>query len=133
MSSAPESSPEARPDAAPTITIAEPAVEVARLLRSLQALLLRHPFAASEAVRALVAEGRAFAETEEGRLWKERLEHSSVLRDARTLWEGVVFPLSVDERPLSRLRSFIDDMLSAVRAGGAESALARAFMHREVP
>ena len=86
----PMNDPAAPPDATqpPVITIAEPVEETARLLRSLQAALLMHPFAARAAIRVLVAEGRAFAETEEGRRWRERLDRSSAMRTARTLWEG---------------------------------------------
>src|SRR5437764_6562179 len=64
MSDAAPSPDDSRP---PVITIGEPVEEAARLLRSLQALLLMHPFAARAAIRVLVAEGRAFAETQEGR------------------------------------------------------------------
>jgi hypothetical protein len=41
------------------------------------------------AVRALAAEGRAFAQTEEGRRWKERLREAPLVQRLQTIWEGV--------------------------------------------
>ena len=114
----------------PVITIAEPAEETARLLRTLQAALLMHPFAARAAIRVLVTEGRAFAETEEGRRWKERLDRSSAMRTARTMWEGLAYPLVADGLPTTLPTAALDDLLAAVSAGGAEAALARAFTGR---
>ena len=126
------SDPSAPPNGhqAPVITIDEPVEETARLLRALQAALLTHPFATRAAIRVLVAEGRAFAETEEGRLWRTRLDRSNAMRTARTLWEGLAYPLVADGLPTSLPTVALDDLFAAVSAGGAEAALARAFTGR---
>ncbi len=65
----------------------EPGDELSQLLAELRWLTLRHPVAARSAVRALVAEGRRFATTEEGRRWSERLRGSELVRRGQVLWE----------------------------------------------
>lgn len=114
----------------PILTIAEPVEQAARLLRALQAVLLTHPFAARAAIRLLIAEGSAFAETEEGRRWRERLDRSDIMRTARTFWEGLAYPLVADDLPASLPTTALDNLFAAFSAGGAEAALARAFVGR---
>jgi hypothetical protein len=114
----------------PVITIAEPIEEAARLLRSLQALLMRHPFAARAAMRALVVEGRQFAATPEGRGWQARLEQSEIMKTARTFWEALAYPLLADDLPRPLPTAALDDLFAAFSVGGAEAALARAFAGR---
>lgn len=65
----------------------EPEDELSRLLYELRWLVLQHPVAAQAAYRALVAEGRAYAETEEGRRWRERFAGSELVRRGKSVWE----------------------------------------------
>lgn len=125
---------------APVVTIAAPVEEIARLLRSLQRAMLRHPLAVHEAVNALAGEGRSFAETEEGKSWRARLEASGVVREARTLWEGLMLPLSqlgpaggpADGPSAAFPGALVDDLFAAASAGWPEMALARAFTDVEL-
>jgi hypothetical protein len=114
----------------PVITIREPVEDVARLLRSLQALLMKHPVAARAAIRVLVAEGRAFAETDEGRRWRQRLDRSDAMRTVRTFWEGLAYPLLAEGPPTTLPTTALDDLFAAASAGGAEAALMRALVGR---
>ena len=68
----------------PTLHLLPPD-ETARLLRTLQAAVLKHPAAAQAAFRALVAEGEAFARTPEGQSWKQKLQNSDLLHRARLI------------------------------------------------
>ncbi|MEZ4298146.1 MAG: hypothetical protein R3B70_24555 [Polyangiaceae bacterium] len=70
---------------------AEPESDDASLarLRAAQVLLVKYPLAAQAAFAALVREGQKFAETEEGRTWKQRLSGSPTVARARTLFEGL--------------------------------------------
>jgi hypothetical protein len=69
-------------DGLPTVYL--PASETPlRVLRSLQALILRYPVAANAAFGALIAEGRAFAQTAEGRAWRDKLAASELVHRAR--------------------------------------------------
>ncbi|MEW6268246.1 MAG: hypothetical protein AB1689_02980 [Thermodesulfobacteriota bacterium] len=69
-----------------------------RVVRQIQALLLAYPLAAQAMFRALVAEGRAFAATAEGRRWAERLVHSPLVRRGRLLWD-VATVRALDDDP----------------------------------
>src|SRR5579872_2706306 len=69
-------------DALPTVHLSEPD-EAASILRQLQSLVLKHPVAAKAAFNALIAEGRAFARTPEGKAWRDRLIGSELLHRAR--------------------------------------------------
>jgi hypothetical protein len=71
-------------DALPTVRLSAPD-STADLLLRLQAMVLKHPAASQAVFRALVAEGRAFARTPEGKEWKRRLESSVLLHRARLI------------------------------------------------
>ncbi len=79
-------------DAQPTPD-SDAALELVRMLRALQRVMLKHPAASQAAFRALVHEGRRFAETPEGARWKRRLAASAVVRQGQTVWEGVTLNL----------------------------------------
>lgn len=61
--------------------------ELLALLTRLQRVVLEHPVAAQAAFAALVAEGRAFARTEEGSAWQRRLASSRLIQKGRAIWE----------------------------------------------
>jgi hypothetical protein len=81
-------------------------------LRRLRRAVVKHPFAAQSIHAALVREGRAFAETEEGRLVRERLLRSEIVTRMRSAWEIVTF-----------------GMLAEPTTGGLPSTMAEAFVH----
>lgn len=68
----------------PTVQLAEADIQL-RLIRRMQAFVLRHPVAAKAAFAALVEEGLAFAKTPEGQMWREKLAGSELLHRARVL------------------------------------------------
>jgi hypothetical protein len=90
---------------------------LARLLREAQFLLLKHPAAAQAAFAALVAEGRRFAATPEGRRWHERLAGSPFVRRGRVLWESSVLGM-LEETPVGLLPTALLDAI--VGATGRE-------------
>jgi hypothetical protein len=61
--------------------------ELARALRVLQRALFDFPIASQAAFSALVAEGRSFARTAEGKEWEERLRDSELVVRGRVAWE----------------------------------------------
>ena len=87
------------------------------LLLALQRTLLTHPVACQAAFSALVAEGRRFAETPEGRAWRDRLVHSSLLRQARLVFDLSTLGL-LEERTGAALPSGYLDALFMIAAGG---------------
>jgi hypothetical protein len=68
----------------PTVRLAPPDAGL-RLIRRLQAFVLKNPVLAKAAFVALAEEGRAFAETAEGRRWRDDLTRSTLLHRARLL------------------------------------------------
>lgn len=80
------------------------------LLREAQAVLVKYPIAAQAAFAALVREGRCFAATDEGRVWKSRLAGSSLLARARTLFEGLAGGL-LDERGRALPSAYADALI----------------------
>ena len=59
--------------------------------------IVKHPLAAQAAYRALVREGRAFAQTDEGRRLRDRLARSELVGRLRTAWELVTFGMLRDD------------------------------------
>jgi hypothetical protein len=106
-------------------TAAETAV-----LRSLQRALLTHPVACQAAFTALLSEGRRFAETPEGQLWRERLVHSSLLQQARLVFD--LATLGMLEGDTGEMPSgYLDALFMAATSGDADAVLNRLFWSEE--
>lgn len=60
--------------------------ELDEALRAAQRLVFKHPIASQAVIAALAREGREFAETPEGALWRERLSRSDLYRKGREIW-----------------------------------------------
>lgn len=103
--------------------------DVARLVTCAHAVLLKHPIASRAAFRALVAEGRRFAETDAGRGWKERLEASDLVERARSVFEIASLGM-LDEKPDVLPTQLIDMLAYAVSVEDLEPRLARAVEPR---
>jgi len=103
----------------------EPEDELARIIWRAQVVLLKHPVAARAAFRVVAAEGRRFAETEEGAQWKERLAGSDLIRRGRSVWEVATLGM-VDETTRVLPMQFVDMLCYAAGLADLEPALARA-------
>jgi hypothetical protein len=87
--------------------------------------------AAQAALRALVAEGRRFAETAAGRRWKDRLARSELIRRGRMVWQGSVLNM-LDENAESPLPSaFLDAVLAATASENLPALLSQLLMDPE--
>lgn len=75
-------------DVVPCIDLPESSDDLARILRTAAALVMRHPAVMQDVFAALVAEGRRFAATPEGARWAAALADSELVRSGRALWEG---------------------------------------------
>jgi len=64
-----------------------PPDSVAEGLRALRRVLFEYPLAAQAGFESLVREGRRFAETPEGKVWRERLAGSDAIAKGRVVWE----------------------------------------------
>jgi hypothetical protein len=89
------------------------------VLSRAQMLLAKHPFAAQAAFSALVAEGRRFAQTEEGRALREALISSDTLYRARRVWESTTLNM-LEEDPRATLpTAFLDVLVRFARSPDA--------------
>ncbi len=88
---------------------------VLEALRAAQHLMMRYPVASRRAIASFCAEGRRFAQTEEGAALKEKLGRASAMRKARTVWETTTLNL-MEEREEALLPSM---MLEALFLAGS--------------
>jgi hypothetical protein len=103
----------------------EPEDDLARVLVQAQLTLIKHPVAARAAFRAIAAEGRRFAETEEGKRWKKRIAGSDLIRRGRSVFELATLGM-VNEQPQILPTQFVDMLSYAAGLANLEPALARA-------
>jgi hypothetical protein len=89
----------------------------------------REASAAQAAYRALVREGRAFAQTEEGRRIRGRLARSELVARLRTAWELVTLGMLRDDTPPGAIPSVIvEALVQAVLRGRFEARLHDAML-----
>lgn len=85
-------------DDLPTVVLS-PTDQTLHILRSLQAVILKHPAAAKAIFAGLIAEGRAFAGTPEGAAWRDRLAASELLHRARLVLDFPALSMLEPETP----------------------------------
>ena len=115
----------------PRVELREPESTELALLRSLQRALLTHPVASQAAFTALVAEGRRFATTEEGRVWQERLVQSALLKRARLVFDLTTLGLLEERAGNDVPSSYLDALFMAAASGDADDLLNRLFWTSE--
>ncbi len=96
-------------------------------LQALQRVLFEHPIAAQAAFAALVAEGRRYAETEEGAAWQRRLRESQLVRDGRVVWEVLTQNSFEENRDVLLPSVFVDALARAAAINGLEPFLSMVF------
>jgi hypothetical protein len=111
----------------PRVELRDPEATEVALLRSLQRALLTHPVASQAAFTALVSEGRRFAETEEGRVWHERLIQSTLLKRARLVFDLTTLGLLEERAGNDVPSSYLDALFMAAASGDADDLLNRLF------
>lgn len=99
--------------------------ELSRLLFELRWLVLKHPLAAQAGFRALVAEGRRFAETDEGRAWRARLAGSELVRRGTSIVELATLGMLDADADGVLPTQMIDAFARAASRRDLEDALAR--------
>jgi len=108
----------------------EDELRVAEVIARGNRAVLKHPVAVQAAYRALVAEGRRFAKTDEGTMWRARLEASDAIRRASPLWEAAtlnVLETSGDAALPSQLIELVAQALSHAGVEKIAAALSDAL------
>ena len=104
---------------------------VDQAIRQLTRAIVKHPIAAQAAYHALVREGRAFAQTDEGRRIRAQLAGSELVARLRTAWELVTFGMLRDETPPGAIPSvLIEALVQAVLRDRFEARLSDAMLQQ---
>ena len=111
----------------PRIALGDPAAIEVHLVHRLQRLLLMHPVACQAAFTALVAEGRRFADTDEGRGWRDRLTRSDLLRQVRLVFDLSTLGLLEEATSPTLPSSYLDALFMIAAGGDADAVLNRVF------
>jgi hypothetical protein len=114
----------------PRLELSDAETAEVMLLRSIQRALLTHPVACQAAFTALLSEGRRFASTEDGRLFRDRLVDSSLLQQARLVFDVATLGL-LEERAGGLPSSYLDALFMAAASGDADGVLNRLFWSGE--
>ena len=109
----------------------DPSDELSALLAELRWIVLKHPLAARAAARALIAEGRKFAATEDGARWRRRLAGSELVRRGQVVWEAGTMN-ALDDGDGTLPTDLIDAFCYAATRRDLEPALSRALEPREL-
>jgi hypothetical protein len=109
-------------DALPELIIADVDGTVLDLLRDIQRAALTHSEAAQAMGAALVEEGRLFAQTAEGRRWRETILGSALLERALLVWQNATLWMA-EEPDGAPAPSSLVDAVAAVAASPRRDAL----------
>jgi hypothetical protein len=107
----------------PRLVLTDETLGLSRMLLEGQHVLVRYPQAARALIAAFVAEGRAFAETPEGRSLKVKLAASELVHRGRFIWDAYCLD-AVLESDAGRMPSaWLDVILASVANPDLETIL----------
>ena len=109
----------------PHVVLRDAADDLFRILQEGQFVLLKHPVAAQAALRALVAEGRQFAQTPAGRRWRSRLANSELVRRGRMVWQGSLLNVLEENSDTLIPSALLDAIIGATASGDLSNLLSR--------
>lgn len=106
------------------LEVGDDTAELDHLVREARYLLIRHPVAAQALFASFVAEGRAYARTEQGARLRRKLRDSVLVRRGRLVWEATTLSL-LEEEPASTLPTqFVEALTRAISIERLEPWLA---------
>jgi len=114
-------------DDVPELVIADGHDAIVGLLRDLQRALLMHPEAGQALYGALAREGRLFAQTEDGRRWRERIEGSALLERAVLVWQNAAMWMTEESGGGAAPSALIDAVAAAAMSPQRDLLLERLF------
>jgi hypothetical protein len=112
------------PAAAPIVEESDSDPEL-RGLAQLQSLLVAHPAASQATFAALVAEGRRFAATEDGRQWYEALAASPLMARLRRVFEEVSLNMFEEDSTTVLPSTYVELLAQALDATELPRLIAR--------
>lgn len=105
--------------------LAEEARELHEVVHAVQTSILRFPVVAQHVFSALVAEGRAYAQTPDGEELLHALRRSRRAGQARLFWEMLSANAFTDRNEHALPRAFMERLVRAIASESLESAIAR--------
>ena len=109
----------------PRLTLQEEEPQLSQLFLDVQHILIKNPQAARTILQAFIAEGRRFAETEEGQVWQDVLSRSELAKRSRLLWDAYSLDALVDVETDTKLlpQTWLDVLTAAVSSPDLETIL----------
>lgn len=117
----------ANPAEGPEFVIADRDDAILDLLREIQRAALVHPEASQALYCSLVEEGRLFAQTADGRQWKERLSRSVLLERALLVWQSVTLWMTEEGSDGATPSALVDAVAAAAASPRRDMLLERLF------
>lgn len=114
-------------DDLPELVISHRDEAILGLLRQLQRAVLTHPEAAQALYLSLAAEGRLFAQTTEGRRWREHIATSPLLERAQLVWQNASLWMTEERADGTTPSALIDALASAAESPRRDALLERLF------
>lgn len=114
----------------PVLSLAEADEDIEHVLRRYERTYSRYPLAAAAAVRSLIAEGRRYAATSEGKAMKNSLARSPAVRRGRLIWDACGLDVLADSSTKELAGELVERFLSALSDGGIERALSQLLLSR---
>jgi hypothetical protein len=118
-------------DGIPELAITDGDDAIVALLRDVQRALLVHPEAGQALFARLAQEGRMFAQTEEGRRWRERIEGSALLERAVLVWQNAAMWMTDEAADGAAPSALIDAVAAAAMSPRRDVLLERLFRDLE--
>lgn len=113
---------------APTVVFSDPDDPLGAALQRLQRAILLHPVAAQALFVTFVAEGRAFARTDEGRQWLSRLDGSALMTRSRVLWDALTVRALEDDPDTVLPTAVLEVFVKAASEAGMERLAEALFL-----
>lgn len=114
-------------DSVPELVIANQEAAIVDLLRDLQRGALLHSEAARALYEGLVAEGRLFAQTAEGKRWHDRILRSALLERALLVWQNATLFMTDEPGDGATPSALIDAVAVAAASPRRDALLDRLF------
>ena len=114
-------------DDIPELVIADRDDAILDLLRRIQRSMLVHPEAGLALYQGLVEEGRLFAQTADGRRWKEQVSRSALVERAMLVWQNASLWMTEEASDAVAPSALLDAVATVATSERRDALLERLF------
>ena len=111
----------------PEVSLPDDSDAIVDLLRDVQRSVMAHPEASRAMFSALVREGRMFAQTSEGRRWREQVQRLALLERALLVWQSATLWMLEEQDGAATPSALIDAFAAAAASPDRDVLLDRLF------